>query len=238
MKIGFELELFCTKPDPKHLALDTTGPENYIPCLVPNGLPYDECGWLVEVRSEPHSDIGKAIALFDAEINAVYRKASRLGVTLLREPLLEVPRELKVAAARKYTKGKIAYQNIYGYETHRCSTKFATAALHISVTNTQEQKVMVKGYLARQSAGWLDRLIFGSVVATNTEKVIKYSGFIDHAKLIGRLDLAFKDEIREAKRNPGFYEVKSDGRIEYRSLPNNVDLGKLQTELEKIFPAS
>jgi hypothetical protein len=40
-------------------------------------------------------------------------------------------------------------------------------------------------------------------------------------------DKAFKEEIKNSYRNPGFYELKSDGRIEYRSLPNNINMDKL-----------
>jgi hypothetical protein len=207
MKIGFELEMFC---------LDSLE-EDKFPCLVPEGLPYDECGWLVEVRSEPHDDIRKAIALFQAEIDAVTEKATKAGVTLLREPLLEIPRNVKVQAARSYNKTPLRYQNVYGHQTHRNSTRLQTAAIHISFTNEQTFRY--------------DRWTKDGRVPDT----MKYPGFVDHARIIVGLDRAFKDEIKKAKRNPGFYEVKVDGRIEYRSLPNNVDLEKIRIELEKLI---
>lgn len=67
------------------------------------------------------------------------------------------------------------------------------------------------------------------------EAEFSYPGFVDHAMLVGRLDSAFKAEIRAARRNPGFYERKGDGRIEYRSLPNNVDLEKVREVLGSIY---
>jgi hypothetical protein len=200
MKIGFELELFVTKDDQ--------------PVLVPTGLPYDECGWLVELRSEPHWDVRKAIALLNTELADVEEKLPKHGVVLVREPLKEIPRALKVQAARKHTKGLIRYRNIYGHETHRCSTKFATASLHVSFTNEQT---------------------FRYTSTSGKAETFKYQGFIDHARIIMEMDRAFKREIKEAGRNPGFYEVKADGRIEYRSLPNNVDLEKLRTTLVGIL---
>lgn len=207
MKIGFELELFCLK-DGK-------------PVLVPYALPKDECGWLVEVRSDPHADVRKAIALFKAEIDEVYRKAKKEDVELLRVPLYEVPRDLKVQAARAYTKGLLRYQNIYGHETHKNLAKYATAAIHISFTEERTFSYRTTGLCKECSR--------------SESKEFKYQGFIDHAKLIVGLDTAFKKEITKAKRNPGFYEVKSDGRIEYRSLPNDVDLDKVGDVLEVLL---
>jgi hypothetical protein len=140
--------------------------------------------------------------------------ADKKEIDLLYEPLFEIPRDLKVQAAKHYSKGQLKYENIYGYETHRCSTKLATASLHVSFTNELERTyVDHKGNYVEH----------------------KYQGFIDHAKFIVALDKAFKKEIKEAKRNPGFYEVKYDGRIEYRSLPNNVSLDKLEEVLRGLL---
>lgn len=203
MKIGFELEAFC-------LNVKTGNP-----ILVPTSLPMDECGWLVEVRSEPHTDIVKAIHLLRAETEKVQKLAGKNDVVLLFEPLYEIPRDLKVQAARRTGKGILQYRNVYGHETHKNSTRFATASMHISFTEE------------RQFHYWND--------STKKNAVFTYQGFIDHAKLIFGLDAAFKEEIKQAKRNPGFYEVKYDGRIEYRSLPNNVSLGKVQSVLENLI---
>lgn len=206
MKFGFELELFCRTP-----MIENVGGQY---CLVPDGLPYDECGWLVEVRSEPHTDIRKAIALLNAELESVTEQATKKSIILMREPMTEIPRNLKVQAARKHGKGLLRYRNVYGHETHRNSTRFQTASLHISFTNEQ------KWHYTNKDGQQMSH---------------KYPGFVDHAKLIVGLDRAFKAEIAAAKRNPGFYEVKDDGRIEYRSLPNNVDLNKVREELEKLM---
>jgi hypothetical protein len=206
MKYGFELEAFIFH-----------GRES-VPCLVPNGLPYDECGWLVEIRSEPNEDITNALYLLRAETEKVEAKANALGYTLVYKPLLEVPRDLKVQASRKHGKGLINYRNIYGFETHRNSTKLQTASLHVSVTNKRTfnyDTVSEKGVVHRNN-------------------LFPYREFIDHAKLISTLDREFKKEILDAKRNPGFYEVKCDGRIEYRSLPNTVSLQKLGRVLKEI----
>lgn len=217
MKIGFELELFCRKP----LENQTGG--DY--CLVPAGLPFDECGWLVEVRSEPHNDLRKAIALLNAELELVREQATKKGVILVQEPVAEIPRTLKVEAARKHIKGLIKYSNIYGHQTHKCKTQFATASLHVSFTN---QKVKTFSKISWSLDGKF-------ITKTEFKEDFQYPGFVDHAKIIVGLDKAFAQEIKAAQRNPGFYEVKSDGRIEYRSLPNTIDLAKLRVELEKLL---
>ena len=232
LKIGFELELFC-----RTFEEDGGGGEY---CLVPDGLPYDECGWLVEVRSEPHHDLDKAIALLEAELLIVARAAWKAGVVLVREPLIEIPRELRVAAARIHDKGRISYQNIYGHQTHRCSPRFATAALHISLTNSHCFQYFKPEYT--KSAGTVQGSMFGwakfnlpTPKIAMKEAEFGYPGFVDHALLIGFLDKYFKTEIRAARRNPGFYERKADGRIEYRSLPNNVDLEKVRDVIGSIY---
>lgn len=201
IKLGFELEAFVFN-------------QNQEAILVPNDLPYDECGWLAEVRSEPNADVVRAVYLLRAETTKVLKDAQRLGVVLDFSPLYPISRELKVQAARRFGKGRLAYRNLYGHETHRCSSKFATASLHVSFTNQQE---------------------FHYTDQDRQHRIHKHNGFVDHAKYVSYLDRAFKEEIKVAKRNPGFYEVKSDGRIEYRSLPNNVDLDKLTTVLVEML---
>lgn len=223
LKLGFELEFFCRTPFENTENGEVGG--QY--CLVPSGLPFDECGWLVEVRSEPHTSIRKAIALLEADVAEETLRATKKGVILVREPLAEISRELKVKAARSRTKGLLRYKNIYGFETHKCSTKLATASLHISFTNQQIKTFTKERYV-------VDGKFIRVTEATET---FNYNSFIDHAKIIVGLDKAFAAEIKAAQRNPGFYEVKSDGRIEYRSLPNDVNLEKVREVLTTLLKA-
>ena len=218
MKFGFEVEFFCRTP------ITGDDPASGAYCLVPSSIPKDDCGWLAEVRSEPHQDIRKAIALLKAEISLVCRQASKAGVLVVQEPLGKIPRELIAKAARLSNKDAVRYQNIYDHETHRHRIDFAPAATHVSFTNEHVKTFTKKTYT-----------VDGKFIrAETTTEEFKYQGFIDHAKLIVGLDRAFAAEIKAAQRNPGFYEVKSDGRIEYRSLPNNVDFEKLGDVLETL----
>jgi len=57
-----------------------------------------------------------------------------------------------------------------------------------------------------------------------------YSGIFDYLTILFKLDEAFLEEIKEAKRVKGVYAIKNGkfgNRIEYRSLPNNIDHNKL-----------
>lgn len=199
LKLGFELEAFILKDG--------------LPTLVPTSLPMDECGWLVEIRSDPHTSVRKAIALLNVERAIVEERTQKFPeLTLAFLPTFDVPRDVKVKALRRTGKDILRYRNLYGHENHR--TKLSTASLHVSFTNEQT-------------------FFYTDMKGVNKEH--KYPGFIDHAKIIMAFDKAFKDEIRAAGRNPGFYETKPDGRIEYRSLPNNVDLQKLQDTLSSIL---
>jgi hypothetical protein len=58
----------------------------------------------------------------------------------------------------------------------------------------------------------------------------------DFRPIIERLDKEFAAELKMSNRQPGFYAVKDDCRVEYRSLPNFVftpDLAKIKPLLER-----
>jgi hypothetical protein len=56
----------------------------------------------------------------------------------------------------------------------------------------------------------------------------------DFVKIVRSLDKIFEKEIKDAKRIPGFYEMKSHG-FEYRSLPCSIDLDKVVDALKKVW---
>lgn len=64
----------------------------------------------------------------------------------------------------------------------------------------------------------------------STTKSKQYSCLFNYISVIEKLDIIFKDDIDKTKRTKGVYTIK-DGvfgdRIEYRSLPNTIDLKKL-----------
>lgn len=175
-----------------------------------NGLPYDECGFLVEARGEPHHDISSAVFNLKSQIREIEKLAQKRGVTLDDTPVYKLPPALLLAARRRHAKGVISYRNFRGFTKHRNSKSEQTAGLHISITDQHEYR-------------------------DHRERTQVYYANFDWMSIFWRLDEAFKDEIKAAKRNRGFYEVKPDGRVEYRSLPANIDLDLLIDVMQAIL---
>ena len=188
MQYGLECEFFVRRGSDIIGALDAS--------LTP-----DECGFLAEARGKPQWSILEAVFSLKADIHRLNVAATKLGLTLVCEPLVNVPRNEILKSRRVFSKGRLEYQNLYGYKEHKNRGK-KTGGIHISFTNPRETYVD------------------GELVGT-------YNHIFDFVQIFRKLDLAFKDEIKSAGRYPGFYELKPDGRIEYRSLPNNVDLLKV-----------
>lgn len=185
MKFGFELEKFLLK-DGK-------------PTVVPQELPHDACGWLVEFRSAPYSNPYEAIGSLYADMAEVTMQVKQKGFTLSEESFMDIPRGVKLEARRLYNKGVIAFQNLYGKNPSRLDH----AGLHVSFTRP------VEPYCEKNLKHPAQNLIW------------------DFPTLFKKLDKHYAREIAAAKRVPGFYEIKHDGRIEYRSLPITVGLWDL-----------
>lgn len=178
-----------------------------------SGLPYDESGVLIEARGNPSTDIVEAIYSLKAEEYRIITLAQKLGFEVSDQPLAQVTRDFKREVRRHYAKGLISFQNMYNFKDNRHSQNEITAAVHISFTSPEIKSVYV---------------------SKNKYESITVNGFFDFIKYVKALDKAFKEEIKQSKRNPGFYEVKYDGRVEYRSLPSNVDLHKLIDVIKSI----
>jgi hypothetical protein len=185
IKIGFELEEFYLVNDQ--------------PAVVPMTIPRDDCGWLVEYRSEPNFDPYKAIGSLIAEKEQVATKLPA-GAKTLCVPYMTIPRKLKLEARRMSEKARLCFQNLYGLSPSTGDL----AGLHVSFTHPRT--------IHRKNDEGGDYAI---------------NQIFDFVQLFRALDREYAKEIKEAKRRPGFYELKVDGRIEYRSLPNTLDLWKL-----------
>ena len=173
---------------------------------VPCGLPYDDSGMLVEARGKPFRSPVDAVYSLMASVHELRHMTKATLVTL---PYAKVTKEQKFAVRRSFSKGTNNYQNLYGYEYHKTRQNEHTSGIHISFTNPAF-----------------------STAKDGTR--MEYNAMFDFPQLFRKLDMEFKDEIKASKRNPGFYEIKSDGRVEYRSLPSNVSLGKIIDVLNKI----
>ncbi len=189
-RIGLELEEFCVNGEKEVI-------------LIPkeSNIPHDGCGWLIEYRSDASKDIVDAVFSLRAHEYKTIETLKKFNVSGARIPVMKPNKTVRMAARKRFIKGLVQFNNIYGHQCHKNTLAEAVAAIHISVTFSVEGK-------------------HGSI-----NKVWDFPDFIRH------MDKKFAEEISAAKRRPGFYEIKSDGRVEYRSLPNNVDLTKLMYEV-------
>lgn len=192
--IGLEREFFCVRDDEV--------------VVVPKAFPADDCGWLVEARGKPFRSPREAVFSLLAEEDRLQGMAKVEGVTLVQEPVHKVSRSLRLAAQRQYAKGRIEYQNLYGYERHRNTMSEALASVQVTMRKSRE-------------------------IATSDKTSTRVSEMFDFPRVIGYLDDYFAEEIHEAKRRPGFYELKSTGMVEYRSLPNSISSDALIEALER-----
>jgi hypothetical protein len=169
--------------------------------ICPDHVPMDGCGYLAEARSLPFTNIEEAVYSLKADIHRIRNKTDKLGLTLDDSPIGKVDKKVRMQARRKHAKETIKFRNLYNHEDHRHTATETPAGVHISFTNPE------------------------TVHVKDEKRTI--NGLFDFVRLFKGLDKAFALEIKAAKRNPGFYELKPDGRIEYRSLPANVDLNKV-----------
>lgn len=173
--------------------------------LIPkdSNIPHDGCGWLIEYRSEPCKDIVEAVHSLYAAEYRALPFLQKSEVKGTRLPVMKPSKDVRMAARKRFIKSLVSFNNIYGHQSHKNTLAEAVAAVHISIT-----------FSAAGAHG-------------NIHKLWDYADFIRY------MDNKFEDEIIESKRRPGFYEIKPDGRFEYRSLPNNIDLNKLITVVSK-----
>lgn len=185
--------------------VDTAGK----PRITPADLPHDDCGLLVEARSLPSYSPEEAVFSLSADIYKLTKLAVEKNLTIVDTPIMKVDRNTRLAANRQFSKGLLKYENIYRFKDHRQSWGEKTAGVHISFTCERE----FRGE---------DKLL------------TRINVMFDWLQIFKKLDETFAVEIKASKRNPGFYELKNDGRIEYRSLPSNVDLNKVIEVLKQI----
>lgn len=187
---------------------------------IPNSLPKDGCGFLLEARGNPFNTPEEAVFSLMAEEYRIRRKVEEISPTYVvtDEPFKKVTREFLIEIMRTNIKGLIKYQNIYGHKEHKMGKDEVPSGIHISFTCPKERSIT---YLPKSNS--------------TTLEVQPYNAMFDWLQIFKKLDEAFKEEIKAAKRQPGFYELKDDGRIEYRSLPSNADPYKIIKVLKEIL---
>jgi hypothetical protein len=192
MKFGFEKEYFLQKAEVE--------PKVFVE--VPPGIPKDECGFLVECRGPACGDVEEAAVLFLLTEKRLEAQVSKAGYVLDQYMnTLKLAPEFKRDLARRY--GKEVYPttrfNLYGKD-FKTTDKWDRAGLHVHFSNQVE--IVTK--TCKKCATKL--------------QTVTVAQFVNVPVIVRALDEAFKVEIKQAYRLPGWYEIKPHG-FEYRSLP-------------------
>jgi hypothetical protein len=184
--------------------------KNDKPVMVPAGIAKDECGFLVEARGEPHSDPIKAAYLLLAETNRLQVQCGLLGYKMQAIDSIKLDRAFVRQALRMH--GKPAYSdernNLYNKD-YKASDTLARAGLHVHFSHQFEDYDSTYNKYANKIS-----------VQLNIPRIVRF------------LDETFAPSIKEAKRVPGFYEMKQWG-FEYRSLPTSLPALYVAQAIEK-----
>ena len=201
MKIGFEREFFLYKK----------GAISLVP--KDGDLPMDECGYLVESRSEPHTNPLKAAFLLLAADYALGLQVAKAGFKMVSKPFEIITPEFQRTALRHYGKNALPHErgNLWGLDFPIEQEIVGRAGLHVHFSKPREIRD-------------------GKGIVVDT-----VSQMFDMVKIIQTLDKAFEKEITDARRIKGCYEMKSlHGGFEYRSLPADVDVRKVAEVLSTL----
>ncbi len=178
--------------------------------ICPKGMEsqMDECGWLAEARGKPKSDPIEAAFSCLADIHRLKTLVTEKKLRLSSVSYAELTPELMRQARR--THGKRNYPegrgNIHNLD-FAPDDELARAGLHIHFSDYYERKDD-KGVVHQDHCP------------------------INMPKIIQAFDKEFEADIYEAKRLPGFYEMKSWG-FEYRSLPNTINLVRVAEFIQR-----
>lgn len=213
IKYGFELEGF--------LRDGNTDQNDIVVMDKDKPLPRDDFPGLVEVRTVGGATLASALG-------ALYSKIIELEIPKGFWVDFETPNHEFKPAQLSYmrknfnmAKEQMDVVNLYGREPRLLRGKtLASLQINMSETRTEERVT------------WVGK--------RNQHKVTypASSGLLDIGSIVRRLDKEFATEIRDSKRQPGFYAIKDGGtRLEYRSLPNSVwngqQMGALYHRIKK-----
>ncbi len=192
LEIGLEKELFLLK-DGKIVE-----PKLY-------GFPFDEMGFLVEIRSYPSDNVYPILSSMQEPETLFKLRARQLGMELVDEPFFEADDKFLKYISKKYRHDKVPCftKNIYGTKlSHHTGIMGSrvTSGIHVHFSSRIGTKVL----------------------QLPVEEIVK------------KMDKKFKPEIEKYNRIKGEWEPKAHG-FEYRSLPCNANISEILDESFKII---
>lgn len=210
LKLGLEVEFFATKAGKLVDAAEI-------------GVPCDEYPLLVEARGEAFTCPFKAVASVRAEIERIVhllkKQECKPSFVNWQERTPHV-KALHEAILRRGLRKSIAWQNAHGAEVSKKNETHIAAGMHISFTNP----------LSFSYSSVQKHVFDGREYPYNKAETHTYNQLFDFSKVFRQLESSFGADVDAAERVRGFYELKCDGRIEYRSLPATLIHSKGFTE--------
>lgn len=162
-------------------------------------FPYDEYGFLVELRTEACTNPKALLRSFNKHLRFLNVKAKMLAFRLSDKPNMLSPPYLIPYLSAKYSYGSLEDLTANIHVGIKCShatgisSDYLTAGLHVHFSRHDN---------------------FGKRIQLPIYDIVK------------KMDWNFKSVIMKADRILGEYEVKPHG-FEYRSLPSNTDIKKV-----------
>lgn len=161
------------------------------------GFPYDEMGFLVEIRSYPSDNLYPILSSMQEAETLFKLRSNKLGMELVDTPFLEATDEFIQYLSKKYRHDELPCrtQNVYGTKlSHHTGIMDhnITSGIHVHFSSREGTKVL----------------------KLPIEDIVK------------EMDRRFETEIEKYNRIKGEWEPKAHG-FEYRSLPCNTDIYKI-----------
>jgi hypothetical protein len=186
-EIGLEKELFLVQNE------KIKEPKLY-------GFPYDEMGFLIELRSLPSDRLYPVYTSLKEEELQYTLRANKFGMHVSDVPFIEYEKEFVDYIADKY--------KVYDFEDKTKNIYDIEQSHHLGIFDLDDMYKLTSGVHVHFSSR-----------DSNTGEVID----LPIEEIVEKMDDEFEDEITLTYRQPGEWESKTHG-FEYRSLPSNIDL--------------
>lgn len=161
--------------------------------------PTDSFIGLLEFRSKPNSNIFTCFGEIESQIQEfIYKHKYSCPCLISNHTFTPTQKQLIRKRTEIHNKSYLDAQNIYNLKPKTLNNK-TIASLQINISNEISPQYTHKEIL-----------------------IPAVYGLLNINKIISSLDTRFKDDIKTAGRQPGWYAIKDQIRLEYRSLPNDI----------------
>lgn len=179
------------------------------------GITTDGNPFIGEIRTDIHKDIYSLIYELKKIIHITEDKLLEQGCSMKIIPEVKISKELykELRSDKKYTNSKelesLTEYSVYNKKTGKIlSPLHFKASLQLNISDNDTKTI------------WID----------NKSSIVDYSNVFNYFEIIQILDAFFNEDITKTHRTPGVYAIKEGklgNRVEYRSLPNTINLDKL-----------